>query len=63
MKQKRRFNYGRGIREQLRQPVNDLADIWISELSTMSSLMHAFMVDGNFGQKEKEREPLSKLFY
>ena len=47
----------------MKQPVNELADIWISELSTMSSLTHAFMVDGNSRQKEKEREPLSKSFY
>ena len=60
---KGQFDYGGGIREQLRQPVNNFADIWISKLKTMSSLMNAFMVDGNFGQKEKEREPLIKLFY
>ena len=39
---------------------NELMDIWISELSIISSLTPVFMAEGSFRQKEKEREPLIK---
>ena len=60
MKDKRRFNYVRRIPERSKLLGNELIDIWISELSIMSSLTPVFMVEGSFRQKEKEREPLSK---
>ena len=57
---KRRFNYGRGIRERSKLLGNELIDIWISELSFISSLTPVFMAEGSFRPKEKEREPLIK---
>ena len=35
---KKAVNYGRGIRERSKLPGNQLINIWISELSIMSSL-------------------------